>query len=231
MNLASIATIRRTIRATLGIALIATFTTQCGSEVAKPDGLRLTTIAGHSTAELGNTEAPTAIVMVHGRSTHKDSWYPVMPKLVAAGYRAVAYDYDSSGDPDIAAVVQQLRGEGVGTFVLMGSSLGAGHVLRASNDCEIAAYATITFSAGEIIKVPGQPILAIASNGDGETAATARALTESQELQSKAEIVQGSTHGVDLVNGHPETIDAAVDWLKIVMAAPRGRVRQPTCQT
>lgn len=231
MTIARYRAFRRTIRATVGIAFITTFSAQCGSDVAKPDGLRMTTIAGHSTAELGDTNAATAIVMLHGRSTHKDSWYPMMPKLVAAGYRAVAYDYDSSGDPDIVAVIEQLRGERVGSFVLMGSSLGAGHVLRASNDCEIAAYATITFSAGEVVDVPGQPILAIASNDDGTTAATARAISDNRGLSSRAEIIEGSTHGVDLVNDHPETIDAVVEWLKSLPRTRSGPGQQSNCRT
>jgi Alpha/beta hydrolase family len=217
------------VRALSGVVLLTTFAAQCGTDIAKPEGLRMTTLAGHSTAELGNASATKAVVMVHGRSTHKDSWYPVMPKLAAAGYRTVAYDYDSSGDADVAAVVQQLRDDGVTEFVLMGSSLGAGHALRASRDCDVGARATITYSAVEAVDVPFQPILAVASKNDGTTAAKANEIANNQGLRSRALIIAGSTHGVDMVNGHPEAIDQVVEWLKALPAVRPGPDREPQC--
>ena len=223
----------RTLRAIAGVAFITTFAAQCGSNTHKPAGLRTASVAGHASAELGDRQAKTAIVMVHGRSTHKDSWYPMMPKLAAAGYRTIAYDYDSSADAEIAAVVKQVRAEGAEQIVLMGSSLGAGHALRASNDCVVAAEATVTFSAVAVVETPLQSVLAIASKKDGDTAANARAIANNQGLQSRALVIEGATHGVDLVNHHPEAIDAVVQWLAD-LARPEpgsepGPVRQPGC--
>ena len=219
----------RTLRAIAGVALVTAFTAQCSSNIQKPPGLRTTTVAGHVAAELGEPQAKTAIVMVHGRSTHKDSWYPMMPKLAAAGYRTIAYDYDSSAEAEIATVVKQVRAEGAEHIVLMGSSLGAGHALRASNDCVVAADATITFSAVEVVASPFQPVLAIASEKDGDTTANARAIAKNQGLRSQALIIKGATHGVDLVNNHPEAIDAVVRWLADLPRLRPGPVRQPGC--
>ncbi len=201
--------------AVMGAAALAA----CASSSAPvPAGATTIEIANHAAVVMGSEKATVAVVMVHGRSTHKDSWYDVMPKITGAGYRAIAYDYDATGGAGIAAVVAYERAHGAKTIVLMGSSLGAGHVLRSAIPALTHPAAVITFSAVEIVTIdPAIPVFAIASKGDGNTAKNAHAIArgvKSQEL-----IVTGATHGVDLVHPHPEVVDAIVTWLAKTLGA------------
>ncbi len=183
------------------------------STATTPSGARSLTIAGHAAVEYGSVAATTVVVMVHGRTTHKDSWYPLFRQVGSAGYRAVAYDYDATGDADVRAVVQYERAHGTTTIVLMGSSLGAGHALRGGNDATIRAVAVVSISAVAVATTIA-PVLAIASLGDGATPANAREIVQRSGHGSESLIVSGSTHGVDLVHPHPEVVSAIIAWLK-----------------
>ena len=76
-----------------------------------------------------------------------------------------------------------------------------------------AKSAVVTFSVGDngswSIEEPG---LFIASEGDGGTADAARALAD--RFGGKAVVVDGSTHGADLLEPHPEVIDEVVAFIK-----------------
>jgi alpha-beta hydrolase superfamily lysophospholipase len=189
----------------------------CSSSASPPKGARTTKFAGHNAVEQGS--GTTAVVMIHGKSTHKDSWFPLMPKLAAAGYWAIAYDYDSQGSGDLAEIVAYARAHGAKRLVLAGSSLGAQHALEAAD--ALHADAVITFSS-EVEHTIREPLLAIASVGDGDTVTYARhnvdTAKHSGAHDTKIVEVKGSTHGIDMVNPHPEVMKVVTDWLRTVLA-------------
>jgi pimeloyl-ACP methyl ester carboxylesterase len=196
------------------IALLAATATACSSDSgAMPKGARSTKIAGHKAFEEGS--GTTAVVMIHGLTTHKDSWNSLLPVLAKAGYWGIAYDYDSSKSADVAEIVAYARAHGATRIVLAGSSLGAQHALETADS--LHADAVVTFSS-EVERTIKEPLLAIASQGDGQTATYAKRNAAAAGPHSKSIIVAGSTHGIDLVHPHPEAMTAVTDWLSTVLA-------------
>jgi pimeloyl-ACP methyl ester carboxylesterase len=184
-----------------------------GSKAPRPDGATAITIDAPGgkldAVEMG--EGPVGVVLAHGASTTKELWYPLMPALADAGMHAVAFDFGSDRDGDVRAVMSYLDDAGAEKIVLIGSSLGAANVLDVASRDPVAAV--VTFSVGEngtwSIDEPG---LYIASEGDGGTADAARALAD--EFSGKALVVDGGTHGADLLKPHPEVIDDVVAFIK-----------------
>ena len=77
------------------------------------------------------------IVLVHSAIVNRRSWDPVVPKLVAAGYRTIRYDMRGFGEStteeveyapheDLTAVLDQF---GVGQAAVVGNSMGAAFAL------------------------------------------------------------------------------------------------------
>ncbi len=190
----------------------------CSSSGASiPKGARRTTIAGHAAVEMGF--GSTAVVMIHGLTTHKESWFPLMPRLASQGAWTIAYDYDANGQSaDVAEIVAYARANGATRIVLAGSSLGAQHALEAADALHVNAV--ITFSS-EVERTIKEPLLAIASRGDGDTATIAAHIVDEAAthggLNSEVDVVDGSTHGIDLVNPHPEAMTTVSDWLTKVL--------------
>ena len=187
----------------------------CGEDrapAALPDGAQAVTIdapGGRLDAvEMG--DGPVGVVLAHGASTTKELWYPLMPALANKGMHVVAFDFGSDRDGDVRAAMSYLQDAGAKKIVLIGSSLGGANVLDVASHDPVAAV--VTFSVGESgtwsIDEPG---LYIASEGDGGTADAARALAD--RFGGKALVVDGSTHGADLLKPHPEVIDEVVGFI------------------
>ncbi len=184
-----------------------------GSKAARPDGATEITIdapGGELDAvEMG--DGPVGVVLAHGASTTKELWYPLMPALADAGMHAVAFDFGSDRAGDVRAAMSYLQDTGAEKIVLIGSSLGGANVLDVASRDQVAAI--VTFSVGDSgswsIDEPG---LFIASEGDGGTADATRSLAD--RFDGKAVVVDGSTHGADLLKPHPEVIDDVVAFIQ-----------------
>ncbi len=203
----------RAVRVLAAIALLGALAGCSSSSASAPKGSRQLSIAGHAAVEMGAGRA-TVVVMIHGLTTHKDSWYPLMPALTTAGAWTIAYDYDSSKSADVAAIVDYAKAHGATRVVLVGSSLGAQHALESAGSLHAAAVVTFSSEVDRTIK---EPLLAIASKGDGDTAAIAGRNVDQAATHgghdSQVVVVDGSTHGIDLVHPHPEVITTVVSWL------------------
>jgi pimeloyl-ACP methyl ester carboxylesterase len=152
--------------------------------------------------------------MIHGATTHKDSWNSLLPVLADAGYWAIAYDYDSSKSADVAEIVAYARAHGAKRIVLAGSSLGAEHALETADPLHVDAV--VNFSS-EVERTIKEPLLAITSQGDGQTATYAKHNAKAAGRGSTYDIVTGSTHGIDLVHPHPEAMTAVTAWLSQIL--------------
>jgi hypothetical protein len=182
------------------------------SEASAPKRSTNITIAGHQAVETG--QGTTAVVLIHGATTHKDAFYPLMPVLAAAGDWAIAYDYNSSGNADVDKIVAYARAHGATTIVLCGSSLGAERALESADALHVDAV--VNFSS-EIERTIKEPLLAIASLHDGQTATYARHNVSVAGPGSQLDVVSGSTHGIDLVHPHPEAMKTVTTWLAQVL--------------
>ena len=123
---------------------------------------------------------------------------------------AVAFDFGSDRDGDVRAAMSYLERSGAEKIVLIGSSLGGANVLDVASHEPVAAVVTFSVSDSGTWSID-EPGLYIASEGDGDTADAARAWAE--RFGGKALVVDGSTHGADLLKPHPEVIDEVVVFI------------------
>jgi acetyl esterase/lipase len=203
-------------RAGLLIAAAVLVVSACnrGAQSSPPTAARTLQISGHAASEMG--QGSTAVVLVHGASTHKDSWFPLMPALAGAGYDAVALDLGTDRAAAVQAAVTYVRAHGAKQVVLMGSSLGAADVLEAAADGDYAAV--VTFSAVST-HTTDEPVYAIASRNDptADTVSIANEIVAGSGAHSARLVVEGGTHGVALVPGHPEAVTLLLRWLRAVL--------------
>ena len=99
-------------------------------------------------------------------------------------------------------------------IVLVGSSLGAQHALESADSLHVNAV--VAFSA-EVERTVKEPLLAIASQHDGSTTTYASHNVQNAGPHSQLTIVSGNTHGIDLVNPHPEVKATVTKWLATVL--------------
>mgnify|MGYP001825437498 CR=1 FL=1 len=83
------------------------------------------------------------VVLAHGMVFDKESWAPLVPRLVEAGLQVLAIDFRGYGesrpgraggelDLDIVGAVEFLREQGANRISLLGASMGGGAVARAA---------------------------------------------------------------------------------------------------
>lgn len=194
---------------TIAIAIAAAISLRKDHKEPRPDNVATVTIAGHTVAQLGT--GTTAIIMLHGKSTHRDAFYPYMPKLADAGFATYSIDYPSGRLPRdaVSTVKEYAFARGATSFVLMGSSLGAGYALQLS---DLKPTATVAISAVSLNPTSGV-VMSIASKNDGKTAAIATDTVAVSARGSKALIVSGQTHGAAMIHNHPEILPAIIDFL------------------
>jgi pimeloyl-ACP methyl ester carboxylesterase len=205
------------VRRALVALLLGLGVTACSSSTAPvhlPSGVDAGVIAGHPALQAGH--GATAIVMVHGATTHKEQWLVMLPPLARAGYRAIALDLGPDRKAAVEAAINDARETGATRIVLFGSSLGAQDALEEASATGRATdiAAVVTFSA-VVVRTAPTPVLAIASEHDpnADTVSIARTIASGSGHDSTTIVVSGSTHGADLVQQHREVIDEVIRWL------------------
>ena len=176
-----------------------------------PAGATTIAIGGQAVTQLGT--GPEAIIMLHGASTHRDAWYQFMPGLAKAHFATYAVDYPSASEPRaiVAAVIAYARAHGSTTFVLMGSSRGAGYALGLA-DLEPRAVVSISAVAAT---TSSRRVLTIASEHDAAAPPQlATAIAAGSGAGSVEVTVSGQTHGADMVHPHPEIVDTIIKFLR-----------------
>ena len=196
---------------TVAIAIAAAISLRKDHPEKPPANVATLTIGGRTVSQLG--EGSTAIIMLHGASTHRDAFFPFMPQLAAAGFATYTLDYPSAHIPraEVLAVKQYAFDHGATKFVLMGSSLGAGYALQLA---DLQPNATISISAVRDYPNPGL-VMAIASKNDGQTAKVAARAADGGAAGSRLLIVSGQTHGADIVHPHPDILPKIVAFLRV----------------
>ena len=124
---------------------------------------------------------------------------------------AVALDFGSDHAGETRAAIQHLRDSGAEKIVLVGSSAGGSATLQLASTEDVDAIVTFSVSGGGDSSI-SEPGLYVASEGDGDTADNARQLSE--RFGGKALVVDGDTHGADLMKPHPEVIDQVVAFIQ-----------------
>jgi alpha-beta hydrolase superfamily lysophospholipase len=213
------------------LVVLVVFAPACRADrpaAAPPSGARAVAVAGPAgrldVVELG--EGERVVVLSHGATGTKEGFYPLIPALAGAGFRAIAYDArgvgGSEGKPDVttraedlAAVVTYARDSGATSVSLGGASLGAAVTLSAASGLDADAVIALSPAVADPSVLPEelselQIFIAVAE--DNEPFATqARALGE--VLGVDPVVVSGSSHGTGMFTDHPELVDAIVSFL------------------
>ena len=182
------------------------------------------------------TQPQPTVLLLHMLNNRRQSWQPLVPELLAAGYTVLAIDMRGHGETggamewnlaeqDLQIVLDWLReqpqvdGSQISTI---GASIGANMALRsAANDADVVA--TVILSAGtnyrgvtteDALALYGnRPILIVAAEGDVGAAQSARTLDSLAVGEHDLIIYDGGGHGTGLFAPHPEVIPAIIDFL------------------
>jgi dienelactone hydrolase len=154
------------------------------------------------------------------------SWHTYAKTLAQRGYRAMAFDFDSTSggtpvksDADVASAARYLRGQGVTTLVLIGGSRGGTAVLSAATMIKPAVAGVVSISApaafdgmDALAAVAGLtvPVLYLAGAEDTRFADDAERLFRATPGRMKQKIVlEGPQHGEGFILGSdPSSVKA-----------------------
>jgi pimeloyl-ACP methyl ester carboxylesterase len=173
----------------------------------------------------GNGEV--GVVLAHMFPADRSSWSEFSALLAQQGYRTLAFDFRgygrSGGEKDIPeiwrdvlAAAAALREKGSKTVVVVGASMGGTAALVAAAQDPQAIDGVVTLSAPstfmgltappEILGGVTAPKLFVAADGDGSAAQTAQAFYVQSPPPKRVEIVPGTEHGSDLMQGRQSEV-------------------------
>ena len=202
-------------------------------EIAGVDGLR---IVGDLRSDGGSPQP--AVLLLHMLNNRRQSWDPLVPELLAAGYTVLAIDMRGHGETggsmdwslaeeDLRLVFDWLQARpevDADHVAVIGASIGANMALRTGvNDA--AAAAVIMLSGGldyrgvttddALVAYGDRPVLIVAAEGDGYAANSAETLHAQQAELGNSQLIiyDGSAHGTSLFAAQPGIIPTLVEWL------------------
>ncbi len=202
-----------------------------------PDGTRL---VGHRFGSAKPNPRRTAVVLAHMSVGDLCQWVPFARRLARQGLFVFPFDLRGHGlsegavdhalaATDVAAAVRTARRLGARKVVVVGASLGGIAALVAAPRLgrSVAGVAAISAPAaieGELDAMPAVPQIAVPTlyvaaaadqNPPYDFAADARTLYEATGTQAKRlALVDGSLHGVFLVDGSPSVRNLLVAFLR-----------------
>ena len=208
--------------------------TECpGEEV--PAGMERLVVQGDDGTPIGTAtvgSGSTAVVLVHGSGQDLCDWLWFVPRLVDMGVTVVPYDLRGRGSSsgakgaveplprDLAAVVDAARKDGAERVVLVGTSLGAATALVAAGRIDPPVDAVVAVSppgrlGAEVVadaatSYDGPVYLVVAKDDDGYPA-TVRDLATALPGAKEPIVVDGSEHGLRLVQARPDDVASAVE--------------------
>jgi esterase/lipase len=138
------------------------------------------------------------VVLAHAFPADRASWADFADFLEGKGYLTLTFDFrgygDSAGDRDIPeiwrdvlAAASRLRARGAESIVLVGASMGGTASLIAASRTDVNAI--------------DEPKLFLAAEGDESAPESALALYERSSGAKRVEIVNGESHGTELLEG------------------------------
>jgi alpha-beta hydrolase superfamily lysophospholipase len=211
-------------------AMILVTAAGCDHPPPEPGGSKHVSIptAGSATldaVELGS--GPNVAILTHGATGTKEGYYPLMPVVADAGWRAIAYDAegvgDSTGDKDadregdLRAAVAYARSTGGETIALVGASLGA--FLSLSTAEELHADGVVALSpylglpAEEMAtSLDGIPTMLVVAEDNEPYASDTRELATA--LGVEPVVVSGENHGTGVLTDHPDVSEQIATFLQ-----------------
>ena len=164
------------------------------------------------------------MILAHMYPADQTSWYPTAEKLAGEGYLVLTFDFrgyrESQGTKqieylhrDVMGAIRELASEGAVRAVLIGASMGgtacliAASTAQAFSQIAVTGVATLSapiefngLSAEKATPEIQVPLLFIAAEDD-VGADGARALQDLAANRGDLQIVPGSDHGTDLLDG------------------------------
>jgi pimeloyl-ACP methyl ester carboxylesterase len=202
-------------------SLFAVLLAACASG-ATPAGkiMRFTTDDGiELTGEIRGS-GTVGIVLSHAFAEDRASWADFADFLQGEGYLTLTFDFRGYGDSggeriipeiwrDVLAAAARLRDRGAQSIVLVGASMGGTASLIAASRTDVNGVVTLsaptTFmglaAPPEVLAAIDEPKLFLAAEGDESAPESALTLYERSSGAKRVEIVNGESHGTELLEG------------------------------
>ena len=161
---------------------------------------------------------PTAVILAHQRDGSLEDWQFYAQELEELGHSAYVFDFNGHGKKkgfskklntqhkDIALILEYVRNTAPSKIYLLGSSMGAASVIKASEaeklngTIALAPYANLsskwTSSSTKSSKKITNPVLLVSTKGDS-SAKHAKTLNNSI-AQSELIMYGGKAHGIEI---------------------------------
>jgi dienelactone hydrolase len=227
---------RRVAGLLLPIAVMTSVSVACHTDPDPPAGSTSVSIelAGGETLDaVEQGDGPDVAILSHGATGTKEGYFPLMPLLADAGWRAIAYDAEGVGgstgergldrEGDLAAVVEYARENGAERIALIGASLGA--VVSLGSAVEVEADGVVALSAYVGDPLPPAlgaeiPVMLAVAEENEPYATDVRQLGD--QLHVTPVVVTGDQHGTGMFVDHPELMDQVVTFLNDEVAKGGG---------
>ncbi|MGH2683051.1 MAG: alpha/beta hydrolase [Actinomycetota bacterium] len=216
---------RAAVVAILALSLVPACGTSGSMGARRGEAIRFTTDDGVELAGELRGEGDIGVVFAHMFPTDRTSWASFATVLGDGGFRTLTFDFrgygDSGGEKDIpeiwrdvVAAARALRDDGATRVVLVGASMGGSAALRAAAEEPVDGVVTLsapsTFmgltASPEVLAGVTAPKLFLAADGDGIAAQTAQSFYEQSPPPKRVEIVTGTEHGTDLLEGRQSEV-------------------------
>lgn len=209
-------------RAALAACLVILLGAACGGSEDTTPGrvVRFDSADGSELAGEVRGEGQTGVILAHMFPANRSSWDRFAGLLAEQGYLSLNFDFRGYGDSpgnqdipllwqDVLGAVEEVRRRGAGQVVVIGASMGGTAALVAASRAELDGVITLsapsTFmgiaAPPEVVQAVDEPKLFIAAQGDGQAAATAQGFYNDASGAKRLEIVNGSEHGSNLLEG------------------------------
>jgi esterase/lipase len=204
-------------------ALCLVFAACTGSGPGEPppgETVRFTTGDGVELAGDLHGDGDVGVILLHMFQSDRTAWSSFAALLADEGYTALTFDFrgygDSGGDRviediwrDALGAVRFMRGRGFDRIILVGASMGGTAALVVAAREELEAVVTLSAASSfmglsippEAVELIEEPKLFVAAQGDSAAAVTAQQLYAAAPPPKQVEVVSGSDHGIDLVEG------------------------------
>lgn len=165
-------------------------------------------------------DGDVGVILLHMFQSDRTALSSFAALLADEGYTALTLDFrgygDSGGDRviediwrDALAAVRFMRGRGFERIILVGASMGGTAALVVAAREELEAVVTLSAASSfmglsippEAVELIEEPKLFVAAQGDSPAAVTAQQLYAAAPPPKQVEVVSGSDHGIDLVEG------------------------------
>jgi pimeloyl-ACP methyl ester carboxylesterase len=175
-----------------------------------------------------------AILLIHQCNMDRHAWDTLTPNLTAAGIHVLTFDQRGFGDTSGPADQRKTHDdvESAYAFLISRDGVDKNRIAAGGASCGVMYSSGLASRHPEIktlllmsgwaddnarayfAATPSLAIFGAAANHQSDAADIRQAVTASKNPQSVSRIVQGSAHGVPLIDADPQLKPALVNWLK-----------------